>query len=662
MIGVVVSPIRESEKSLLVIYIKRTVPLLRVRNVSRLLFGNRINRKLAEKLVKRKGLESGDWISFQADDVKNGIIEEYEKIPPVMKCRFDCEVMQIQDECVFYKCEDGEYLCYSIFFGYISVDSSVAARFLINVPFLSWVSVDYRSSSEDIFFSFGEYVQLSDNQFSAKIAPWNSNNPCFFTSSDMVLDEDAGNCCTLQTRDGEGIITGTRTVFSKELNGQSVLFAYVDSSHLDYPGSFIRFKATYNCYIKAYIIYDYFITSKMKIPSVAIAFGQVHLLTVEVCCSSDLPFGYVTEIKYGLGIIGDPEKMLAPLMIGRFSKKFYTVLIEDTGVGVFCRFLIKDVTENTKFQIMAELKAEEKAATYQGLYIGNGVVFVLERSTLDFQFSESDQKLNEVKELKIGTYITFKIKKSITDGPHVHIIEEWRVINSSKLPRCNTYITATECLFETRCSYLNEIGIYMSKEFGYLDDPNGVVSNKDKQEQRMRMVWVKYKMPRSRTPFAIKSLHSPVTHDFKECEEVFNKCSVSDNGIYSKPATITNNYNKQLINSIVDEALGENRVQCLLPNCKGKELLIRILNDEKLLHDLCEAGKQDLVIRMKCMVNVDLSSHEENMKCVSSSSDCTQNEETIPLCSEEERKTKVLKYDLKSEVHECDGSKNITIN
>lgn len=47
------------------------------------------------KLVKQKGLEFGDWISFQEKDVRGRVIDEYEKIRPAMECRINGEHMQV---------------------------------------------------------------------------------------------------------------------------------------------------------------------------------------------------------------------------------------------------------------------------------------------------------------------------------------------------------------------------------------------------------------------------------------------------------------------------------------------------------------------------------------------------------------------------------------
>ncbi|VDD97093.1 unnamed protein product [Enterobius vermicularis] len=99
MLGVVVSTTlpRPDTPLVVIIFVDKDLPLYYTKNVNRSVQTrmSKEERKRMDKLVKQKGLEFGDWISFQEKDVRGRVIDEYEKIRPAMECRINGEHMQV---------------------------------------------------------------------------------------------------------------------------------------------------------------------------------------------------------------------------------------------------------------------------------------------------------------------------------------------------------------------------------------------------------------------------------------------------------------------------------------------------------------------------------------------------------------------------------------
>ncbi|MFH4980150.1 hypothetical protein AB6A40_006859 [Gnathostoma spinigerum] len=518
------------------------------------------------KRLEKKELKFGDSIEFDEGKLdRNMVILEYERILPMFEARGDGSHFQIKTCCVFRPQAATEVgcavQCYTEVFGVTDVEYATGRRFLPDVALDCWVSVDVNSVNR-LDLSFGEYDRISENQVLVPLAPWNREDKRFVVKYDGLDDSDCFNEKSEQypppaLHKESGIVTGERRIFCNKHMGIDCLFVALPPKYdaADFVGHHVVFDAEYIDALHVYAVTRYRLLPGVPVPTKTSYFGtELSLQTYVTWRAEDaLPFGYFSSHGGEFGVVYDRHAYMAGLLFGSKCGTSNAVFVTDIGCESSVRFRISSLAEKTSSKVKKIV--EEGIAplsSVQGIIIGNRSVFASEFGNIFFVF---DEYTCDWDILPIGTRICFTAEPC--ENLAFFHVTKWSYSGDEALQSVTTSQGHT---FKTTVRMDPKWDLYISREFGVVDDPDRILETK--KPKRPLEVWVR-EVDRNNhvhTRFIVHSVDEPPPGLFEE-----EKKNVAENMV---PLPKLPHQESQEVS------------ECLGRECRSLCLVRKLLNDK----------------------------------------------------------------------------------
>ncbi|KAK6030923.1 hypothetical protein OSTOST_02932 [Ostertagia ostertagi] len=286
-----------------------------------------------QKRRAERPLAFGDVIEWDDVDMTNNrVIFKFQRVAALFECRVQEQKFQILVSGVVSP--EDKFHFWSQYFPHVRLGLKTSEEVLPNVTVSAWLNlcIDEDGSFRVEFDSF-EKVDHDGNITAA--APWNRNNSKYTTlilpqyddglETQIVPPDSLSEVaqCPQEMFSVEGICTGKRLIFCKELSHYEIVVALIKNAKDSIPlgiGVSCEFDAVWNEYEKRYIVTRY------KTKGLPCRLGSNGLLRTSVKAVENYPGLFKSE---QFGYIDDPRGVLALLHLSAYQRSSVVVTLED---------------------------------------------------------------------------------------------------------------------------------------------------------------------------------------------------------------------------------------------------------------------------------------------------------------------------------------------
>ncbi|VDN04370.1 unnamed protein product [Thelazia callipaeda] len=586
MFGVVVTPPLNEAEIMHAVFVNEKEPLLFIRKTSGVQFSrmSKQERKEMEKAQKNKSVDFGDWIEFEQCDIANGCIAKYQKIYPLNPSRSDGENLQIESVCVFPPLGHGwDNFCYCRLFGRVAVDPEFKNCFLADVAYRQVTRISSLS------VSFGEYIDVAEDQNIVTEVPWNHRDPRFVATADSDSENDAESnyfsklMYPYEVYDVQGVLISERNIYSADYPDVRIVLAYVKRERRTPVGGRMYFTAYYSVPLQSYVVRSYRSFEQKPFIVKLFDFGSLFLLEVNVKWDQDLPMGYLWSRNKELGLIYDSDGLLVPALLGKSPYASVHVYVADTGPSRLSRFSIKDLSDAATRRVDAVTCNGYTDISDSGLFLGNDSVLASRYYCLKIVFDENSQE--GWKKLRPGTWIKFTAGSSC--GLPNFKVKSWSTAIDPLLLPVRVIPISNGYAFKARGYFEQELSAVKSPIFGFIEIPLNKRSSMVPKEKGVTIIWVREDKANTKARFVLHSLTVPKPLEAETMQGVQSPNAV--NGVEKDP--------------IIGEI--QPIVPCKRIECAGRILLQRCLRNSDVKKYLSEASREFLYSKIAKLLELE---------------------------------------------------------